>query len=78
MSRMKFVFDLMESGTYQAFECQAMLAAERGEKQFQFGNTVYDVDFAANVMAYIYHKLAQNNHEQQYLLHQQEQQPDSE
>ena len=74
---MKFVFDLMESGTYQAFECQAMLAAERGESHFQFGNTSYDVEFAANVMAYIYHKLAQQEHEQ-YLLHLSEQQPDSE
>lgn len=76
MSRMKFVFDLMESGTYQAFELQAMLANQRGDKMFQFGNTTYDVEFAANVMAYIYHKIAEQN-EQQYLLHQQEQQSDS-
>lgn len=67
MSRMKFVLDLMESGTYQAFECQAMLAAERGERQFQFGNTIYDVEFAANVMAYIYQKLEQQQHEQHLL-----------
>jgi hypothetical protein len=77
MSKMKFVFDLMESGTYQAFELQAMMAAERGEKIFQFGNVTYDVEFAANVMAYIYHKIAQN-HEQEYLFSQQEQQSDSE
>lgn len=77
MSRMKFVFDLMESGTYQAFELQAMIAAERGEKIFQFGNATYDVEFAANVMAYIYHKIAEQN-EQHRLFHQQEQQPDSE
>lgn len=77
MSRMKFVFDLMESGTYQAFELQAMIASQRGEKIFQFGNATYDVEFAANVMAYIYHKIAEQ-HEQQHLLHQQEQQPDSE
>lgn len=77
MSKMKFVFDLMESGTYQAFECQAMLAAERGEKIFQFGNATYDVEFAANVMAYIYHKIAEQN-EQHRLFHQQQQQSDSE
>ena len=68
MGKMKFVLDLMESGTYQAFECQAMLAAERGERQFQFGNTVYDVEFAANVMAYIYHKLAEQTHEKYNLF----------
>jgi hypothetical protein len=68
MSKMKFVFELMESGTYQAFECQAMLAAERGERHFQFGNAIYDVEFAANVMAYIYQKLEQQQHEQ-YLLY---------
>ena len=77
MSRMKIVFDLMESGTYQAFELQAMIAAERGEKIFQFGNATYDVEFAANIMAYIYHKIAEQN-ELQHLLHQQEQQSDSE
>ena len=77
MSRMKLVFDLMESGTYQAFECQAMLAAERGEKHFQFGNASYDVEFAANVMAYIYHKLSQQDHEQHF-LYQQEPGTDSE
>lgn len=74
---MKFVFDLMESGTYQAFELQAMMASQRGERQFQFGNAIYDVEFAANVMAYIYHKIAQQHHEQHF-LYQQEQQPDSE
>lgn len=78
MGRMKFVLDLMESGTYQAFELQAMLASQRGEKIFQFGNVTYDVEFAANVMAYIYHKIAQQNHEQEYLFHQQEPQPDNE
>ena len=77
MSKMKFVFDLMESGTYQAFELQAMIAAERGEKIFQFGNAPYDVEFAANVMAYIYHKIAEQN-EQHRLFHQQQQQSDSE
>jgi hypothetical protein len=77
MSRMKIVFDLMESGTYQAFELQAMMAAERGDKMFQFGNTTYDVEFAANIMAYIYHKIAEQN-EQQHLLHQQEPSTDSE
>ena len=77
MSRMKFVFDLMESGTYQAFELQAMMAAERGDKMFQFGNTTYDVEFAANIMAYIYHKIAEQN-EQHRLFHQQQQQSDSE
>lgn len=75
---MKFVLDLMESGTYQAFELQAMMAAERGEKIFQFGNVSYDVEFAANVMAYIYHKIAQQQHEQEYLFRQQEPQPDNE
>jgi hypothetical protein len=74
---MKLVFDLMESGTYQAFECQAMMAVERGEKQFQFGNAIYDVEFAANVMAYIYDKLSQQDHEQHF-LYQQEPKPDSE
>jgi hypothetical protein len=74
---MKIVFDLMESGTYQAFELQAMMAAERGDKMFQFGNTTYDVEFAANIMAYIYHKIAEQN-EQQHLLHQQEPSTDSE
>jgi hypothetical protein len=74
---MKFVLDLMESGTYQAFELQAMMAAERGEKIFQFGNVSYDVEFAANVMAYIYHKIAQQQHEQEYLFRQQESQPDN-
>lgn len=77
MSRMKFVLDLMESGTYQAFECQAMLANQRGEKQFQFGNASYDVEFAANVMAYIYHKISQQQHEQHF-LYQQEPSTDSE
>lgn len=77
MGKMKFVLDLMESGTYQAFECQAMLAAERGEKIFQFGNATYDVEFAANVIAYIYHKIAEHQHEQHYLLHQQESQSDN-
>ena len=77
MSKMKFVFDLMESGTYQAFELQAMMASQRGEKQFQFGNASYDVEFAANVMAYIYHKIAEQN-EQHRLFHQQQQQSDSE
>jgi hypothetical protein len=74
---MKLVLDLMESGTYQAFELQAMMASQRGEKQFQFGNTVYDVEFAANVMAYIYHKIAQQHHEQHF-LYQQEPGTDSE
>jgi len=77
MSRMKLVFDLMESGTYQAFELQAMMANQRGERQFQFGNTIYDVEFAANVMAYIYHKLSQQDHEQHF-LYQQEPSTDSE
>ena len=77
MSKMKFVLDLMESGTYQAFECQAMLANNRGDKTFQFGNTVYDVEFAANVMAYIYHKISQQEHEQHF-LYQQESGTDSE
>ncbi len=77
MSRMKLVFDLMESGTYQAFELQAMMAAERGEKHFQFGNASYDVEFAANVMAYIYHKISQQHHEQHF-LYQQEPSTDSE
>ena len=77
MSRMKIVFDLMESGDYQAFELQAMMAAERGEKIFQFGNTSYDVEFAANIMAYIYHKIAQNHAREIDLLRQQEQQPDT-
>ena len=77
MSRMKLVFDLMESGTYQAFELQAMMANQRGERQFQFGNTIYDVEFAANVMAYIYHKLSQQDHEQHF-LYQQEPGTDSE
>lgn len=76
MSKMKFVFDLMESGTYQAFELQAMIAAERGEKIFQFGNATYDLEFAANVMAYIYHKIAEQQHEQEYLFRQQEPQSD--
>lgn len=74
---MKLVFDLMESKTYQAFELQAMLAVERGEKQFQFGYATYDVEFAANVMAYIYHKIAQQHHEQHF-LYQQEPGADSE
>ena len=77
MSRMKIVFDLMESGDYQSFELQAMLASQRGEKIFQFGNVSYDVEFAANVMAYIYHKIAQNHARELDLLHQQEQQSDS-
>lgn len=77
MSKMKFVFDLMESGTYQAFELQAMMAAERGEKFFQFGNVTYDVEFAANVMAYIYHKIAEQNHEEYNLFRQQEPQSDN-
>lgn len=77
MSRMKIVFDLMESGDYQAFELQAMMAAERGEKIFQFGNVSYDVEFAANVMAYIYHKISEHQHEQHYLFHQQESQSDN-
>jgi hypothetical protein len=54
-----------------------MLAAERGEKHFQFGNASYDVEFAANVMAYIYHKIAQQHHEQHF-LYQQEPSTDSE
>ena len=73
---MKLVLDLMESGDYQAFECQAMLAANRGDKNFQFGNASYDVEFAANVMAYIYHKLSQQDHEQHF-LYQQEPRTDS-
>lgn len=77
MSKMKFVLDLMESGTYQAFELQAMMAAERGDKTFQFGNATYDVEFAANVVAYIYTK-TQHINEQQHLLYKQEQQPDTE
>jgi hypothetical protein len=68
MSKMKFVLDLMESGTYQAFELQAMLASQKGEKIFQFGNATYDVEFAANVMAYIYHKIAERNHEEYNLF----------
>ena len=75
---MKFVFDLMESGTYQAFECQAMLAAQRGESHFQFGNASYDVEFAANVMAYIHHKIAEQNHEEYNLFRESEPRTDSE
>ena len=68
MGKMKFVLDLMESGTYQAFEAAAYQANQNGESHFQFGNATYDVDFAANVMAYIYHKIAQQNHEEHNLF----------
>lgn len=75
MSRMKLVFDLMESGDYQAFELQALLATQRGEKMFQFANATYDVEFAANIIAYIYHKIAQQNDEHRF-LYQQEPKPE--
>lgn len=78
MSKMKFVFDLMESGTYQAFELQAMMAAERGESHFQFGNVTYDLEFASNIMAYIYHKIAEKNHEEYNLFRGFGPEPDSE
>ena len=77
MSKTKFVIDLIESNSYQAFEIQAMMAAEKGEKFFQFGNATYDVEFAANVMVYIYHTI-QKSYEQQHLLHQQEPGTDTE
>lgn len=74
---MKFVFELMESGDYQAFESAAYQANKNGESHFQFGNTIYDVEFAANVMAYIYHKIAEKNHEEYNLFCEQESQSDN-
>jgi hypothetical protein len=65
MGKMKFVYELMESQDYLEFEIAAFKAAEKGEDQFLFQDGVYDVKFAASVLAYIYNKKAEESEREQ-------------
>ena len=69
MGKMKFIHQLLESQDFEMFELAAYKAAEEGRDQFIYGNGVYDVKFAANVISYVYHKKAEEyEREQRYLF----------